>query len=263
MPALFFAKISAADLGAAPLGGFAAILYIGFFSAVAFGWLAQKLSGMAPAQGTDVIQGAGRFNTFVGVAIAEALYGAPGLQAAVLGSAILVPVVNVTMVTSLASMLGQGGGTRWRATLRELARNPLILSILLGLAFNLMGLKAVPVLHETAAVLGQGALPVMLLCVGANLRLEGIHAARAAVLWSTVGKLVVFPAAVLLAIWVLQPPLLVAEVALIYAALPVAVSAYTLARQMGGDARLMAAIITFQTLISFISLPLTLWLVGY
>ena len=40
--------------------------------------------------------------------------------------------------------------------------------------------------------------------------------------------------------------------------LPVAVSAYTLAREMGGDAPLMAGIITVQTLLSFVTIPVTL-----
>lgn len=262
MPALFFVKISSADLGAAPLAGFAGVLYTGFFAAVGFGWLVQRMAGLAPAQGTDVIQGAGRFNTFVGLAIAEALYGAPGLQAAVLGSAILVPVVNVTMVTLLAAMLGQGGGARLALTLRELARNPLILSILVGLGFNLAGLHHVPVLHETASVLGQGALPVMLLCVGANLRIKGMRAALGPVILAAIGKLAVFPLAVAGAVWLLEPPLIVAQVTMIYAALPVAVSAYTLARQMGGDAPLMATMITAQTLLAFVTIPLTLTLMA-
>lgn len=263
MPALFFAKISSADLGAAPLGGFAGILYAGFFAAVGFGWLAQHLAGYAPAQGTDVVQGVGRFNTFVGLAIAEAMFGAQGLQTAVLGSALLVPVVNVVMVTMLAMMLGTRGGSRLGGTLRELIRNPLILSILAGVAFNLMGLRHVPVLHETALVLGQGALPVMLLCVGANLRLDGLRASMGPVILAAVGKLVVFPLVVAVAIWLIGPPLIVAQVAMIYAALPVAVAAYSLARQMGADAQLMAAMITAQTIVAFVSIPLTLSLISW
>lgn len=263
MPALFFSKISGADLGAAPLGGFAGILYAGFFGATAFGWLAQRLAGLAPAQGTDVIQGSARFNTFAGLAIAEALYGAPGLQTAVLGSAILVPVVNVTMVTLLATMLGRRGGSRFGATLRELGRNPLILSILAGLAFNFAGFHHLPVLHDTVALLGQGALPIMLLAVGANLHLRGIGAKLGPVTLAAIGKLVVFPAVVIGAVLLVQPPQVVAQVAIIYAALPVAVSAYTLARQLGGDAPLMAAMISAQTLLAFFTIPATLALAAW
>jgi malonate transporter and related proteins len=266
MPALFFAKISAADLGAQPLGAFAGLLYAGFFAAVGFGLLAQRIAGLPPPQGTDVVQGASRFNTFVGLAIAEALYGAPGLQAAVVGSAILVPVVNVVMVTALALMLRRAGGNLLAGTLRDLARNPLILSIVAGLVFNALGLRHVPVLHETATVLGQAALPVMLLAVGANLKIRGMEAHWVPMILSALGKLVVFPAAVLLAAAVLSPEPLSLDIAIIYGALPVAVSAYTLAREMGGDAPLMAGIITVQTLLSFVTIPVTLvlarWLMG-
>jgi len=50
-------------------------------------------------------------------------------------------------------------------------------------------------------------------------------------------------------------------VALLFGAAPTASSAYTLARQMGGDAPLMAAIVTIQTGLSFLTLPATVYLV--
>jgi len=68
------------------------------------------------------------------------------------------------------------------------------------------------------------------------------------------------PLAVLLAALVLNPAPLTLQIALIFAALPTGVASYTLAREMRGDAPLMAAIITTQTLLSFFTLPLTLYL---
>ena len=44
----------------------------------------------------------------------------------------------------------------------------------------------------------------------------------------------------------------------IFGAVPTGSAAYTLARQMGGDAPLMATIVTIQTGLSFLTLPLTL-----
>jgi predicted permease len=49
-------------------------------------------------------------------------------------------------------------------------------------------------------------------------------------------------------------------VAIIAAAVPTAATAYTMARKMGGDAELMAQIITFQSLASIATLPLFIWL---
>lgn len=251
MPALFFAKISAADLSGG-LGDYALLLYAGFFAAILCGWLFGR--GVEATKASSLLQGSARFNTFIGLAIAEAVFGAKGLQVAVLGSALLVPVVNVTVVTLMTQQLGGGG----RSILRGLAKNPLILSIGVGVVFNFAGLNEVPVLHEMARILGNAALPIMLLCVGANLKIRGLTGSVRIIGLSLIGKFLINPAAVLLAALALGPEPLILQIALIFAALPTGVASYTLAREMRGDAPLMAAIITTQTLLSFFTLPLTL-----
>lgn len=253
MPALFFAKISAADLSG-DLGDYAFLLYAGFFAAIFCGWFLGR--GIQAPQASSLMQGSARFNTFIGLAIAEAVYGTKGLQLAVLGSALLVPVVNVTVVSLMARQLGGGG----KSILIELVKNPLILSICAGVLFNLTGLNEVAVLHEIARILGNAALPIMLLCVGANLKLRGLSGSRKIIGFSMVGKFLINPIAVVFAALVLNTDPLFIQVALIFAALPTGVASYTLAREMQGDAPLMAAIITIQTLLSFIVLPLTLLL---
>lgn len=251
MPALFFSKISAADLSGG-LGDYAALLYAGFFAAILCGWVLAR--AVAAPQGSSLLQGSARFNTFVGLAIAEALFGTQGLQVAVLGAALLVPVVNVTVVTLMTRQLGGGG----KSIMRGLAKNPLILSIGIGILFNLAGLSEVPVLHEMARILGDAALPIMLLCVGANLKLRGLTGSVRIIGLSMIGKFVINPTAVILAALVLGPNPVVIQTTLIFAALPTGAASYTLARELHGDAPLMAAIITTQTLLSFVTLPLTL-----
>lgn len=75
-------------------------------------------------------------------------------------------------------------------------------------------------------------------------------------------KLLCMPACVLLLVWLLGLDPVSRDVALLFAALPTATSAYILARQLGGDAELMAAIITGQTLLAMLTLPFWLKLVG-
>jgi len=251
MPALFFAKISAGDLSGG-LGDYGFLLYVGFFAAILCGWLLGQ--GIQAPQASSLIQGSARFNTFIGLAIAEAVYGVKGLQLAVLGSALLVPIVNVTVVTLMARQLGGGR----KSILVGLGKNPLILSICAGALFNLAGLGEVPVLHEIARILGSAALPIMLLCVGANLKLRGLSGSRKIIGFSMIGKFLINPIAVIFSALALNCDPLVVQVALIFAALPTGAASYTLAREMRGDAPLMAAIITTQTLLSFVTLPLTL-----
>lgn len=192
IPALFFSKISAADLNGG-LGDYAFLLYAGFLASVLSGWMAGR--AMPAPQASSLLQGCARFNTFVALAIAEALFGREELQVAVLGSAFLVPVVNVTVVTLMTRHLGGGG----KSILRGLVKNPLILSILAGVLFNLAGLGEVPVLHEMTRILGSAALPLMLLCVGANLKMHGLRVARRLIGLSIVGKMLINPIAVILA----------------------------------------------------------------
>ncbi len=258
MPALFFVRISEADLSDPDLIPFAATLYGGFFTAIAAGTAAAVVLRFPPAQATSILQGAGRFNTFIALAVAEALYGLPGLQLAVLGAAVLVPVVNLTVVGLFAVLLPRRDGSVILGALRSLAGNPLILSILAAGIVNRMGWAPIPVLQDTAAVLGQAALPIMLLCVGASLKLRGLKTDLGPMALAAMGKLALFPLVVLGLALALGLAPLTAQVALIYGALPTGVAAYTLARQLGGDAPLMAAMITMQTGLAFVILPL--WL---
>jgi len=75
-------------------------------------------------------------------------------------------------------------------------------------------------------------------------------------------KLVLMPAFVLGFALLLGMDAVSRDVALLFAALPTATSAYILARQLGGDAELIAALITSQTLLAMLTLPLWLHLAG-
>lgn len=260
MPALFFVRISEADLSDPDLIPFAATLYTGFAVATGFGLVSALALGRDMPVATSIIQGAGRFNTFVALAVAEALYMSPGLQLAVLGGAVLVPVVNLTVVAIFAVLSRRPGANMLWGAVRNLATNPLILAILAGAIINRGGLAPIPVLQDTLDILGQAALPIMLLCVGASLTLKGLGTELLPMALAGIGKLVVFPAVVIGAALALDLPPLTAQVALIYGALPVGVAAYTLARQLGGNAPLMAAMITVQTLLAFAIMPLWLTL---
>ncbi len=258
MPALFFVRISEADLSDPNLIPFSATLYVGFGVATLAGALAAFWLRRGAPTATSIIQGAGRFNTFVALAVAEALYGPPGLQLAVLGAAVLVPPVNLISIAIFAGLLPRPGANVVLGAVKSLVTNPLVLAILAAIFVNWMGWAPIPVVQETLSVLGQAALPIMLLCVGATLRVRGLVADLKPMSFAAVGKLAVFPVTVLAAALVIGLPPLHAQIALIYGALPAGVAAYTLARQLGGNAPLMAAMITVQTLLAFVIMPL--WL---
>ncbi|MFZ1767902.1 MAG: AEC family transporter [Caldilinea sp.] len=258
-PALLFNNTSTIKLSGDLLSSFAVVIYTGFGSAVLFALVSSRLGKLRGATASSVLQGAARHNSFIALAVAERLLGAEGLALASLVTALLIPVTNITVVTLMVTMIRGGGDQRTvlRAVLRDLVRNPLLIAVFLGIAVNLLGVTPIPVIHDMAKILGAAALPIMLLCVGANIRLRAMTSAGLPVLLSVLGKMVVFPAMLLVAAHFVDLSHTALLVLLFYGAAPTAASAYTLARQMGGDAPTMATIITVQTALSFVTLPLT------
>lgn len=202
----------------------------------------------AHASGAQV---AFRFNSYVALALAERLLGAPGVAWVALLIALCVPICNVAAVWPLARHGGHG-------LARELARNPLILSTVAGLVANLMGLRLPDAAALTLQRIGVAALPLGLMAVGAGLRFGALKDAP----WLAAALLAIRHAALpLLALWLsawLALPASQAALLLCFAALPTASSAYVLAARMGGHGAFVAGLVTLSTLLGMLTLPL--WL---
>jgi len=235
---------------------------IGSILLISFGLLALRrfLSMDGPAF-SSVVQGAIRYNTYVGFAVVIAVSGEEGLALMAVIAAFNIPVVNIVSVYVLTR---HAAHTRfsWLSTVRELARNPLILSSLAGLALSFTGTALPEALDAVLLLIGKSSLVLGLLAVGAGLDLKAVTAGARAMALGSALKLFVLPGMVWGAGKAIGLVGTTAEVALVFAALPTASSAYILARMLGGDHRLMAGLITFQTIMSFFSIPLVLMLFG-
>jgi predicted permease len=199
-----------------------------------------------------------RWNSFVFLPVVVAVFGRDGLATAAVVIGALVPVINVMSVLVLAQWgAGQGGG--WRLAGRALARNPIILSCAAGLALNMLRVPTFGV-DDALGLLGDGALPLGLLVAGA-----GLNFAAAAARPVTIGivcavKLLLMPVLMWGLCRAFGGDQLAQGVALACGSAPGAAAAYGLARQMGGDAPLMAGIVAFTTLASVVTIPLLLLL---
>jgi predicted permease len=141
-------------------------------------------------------------------------------------------------------------------------RNPLIWACAVGLAFNVLQLPLPRIWHEVADALGRSSLAIGLLVTGAGLHLEGMFRPSLAASVAVVLKLILMPViAVALALWF---GLSGSNLAIVTAcsAVPASSSAYVLARQMGGDAPLLAQIITLQTILAALTMPIAIALVA-
>lgn len=193
-------------------------------------------------------QTAFRFNSFIGLALAERLGGPQGLAWIALCIALCVPLANVAAVWPLARHGGHSYG-------RELLRNPLILSTVAGLIANLAGMTFPDAISTTLQRIGVAALPLGLMATGAGLKVGGLKAAPglAAALMAIRHGVLPMVAVSLTAVLVLPTEQRV--IVVMFAALPTASSAYVLAARMGGDGGYTAGLVTLSTLLGMVSVP--------
>ena len=255
-PALLVERLAAASLAGEDSLRLALLVTAVLAVTALFCGLCKPLLRLAAPAFTSFFQGSIRFNTYVALAITAALHGSEGIVIAAVITAVMIPQLNLYSVLAFAFTSDRTFSlTR---LLLALLRNPLILACLLGITLSLSGAGLPRPLASVLELLGRMALPLGLLAVGAGLNLRALRTAGRALLTSSLIKLMLLPLlAFALAGWVGLDSL-TTSVLIIFMAVPTATSAYVLARQMGGDADLMAAIITAQTLISMLSLPVLL-----
>jgi len=264
-PALLIDTLARANLASAPIAGVGGALLLAVIAMSALclalrPWLARGLGVDGPAF-SSVFQGATRWQTYVALSVAGNLWGDRGITLASVAMVAMIPLLNVLAVWVLAHYAAPQR-LSWPKLLLAIARNPLIWACAIGLAINLVHLPIPRPLHDFADALGRCSLALGLLLVGAGLHLEGLRRPRAAA-WLTVAlKLLLMP---LLAIgfgatYGLSGPDL--AVVACCAAVPSASNGYILARQMGGDAPLLAQILTLQTMLAVATMPLFITLAG-
>ena len=250
-PALLFASIvksplQPGDASVLVLGGMALCL-TGMVLAAGLRWW----PGVAPRLQASGAQVAFRFNSYIALALAERIGGAQGVAWIALLIAFCVPLCNAGAVWSLARHGGQD-------LLKELARNPLILSTVTGLAVKVMGVPLPGWALETVGRMGQAALPMGLLAVGAGLQMTGLTASPGLASALLAIRHAILPALALFAGGLLGLPPAQYAILVAFGALPTASSAYVLAVRMGGHGPFVAGLITVSTLLGMATIPL--WL---
>lgn len=260
LPCLFFHGMATAHLEQLPAGRLALVLLAATCGTAALVLLCRWLMRVDGPAFTSIFQGSIRFNNYIGLTMVAQLFGAAGVAYAAICNAAMVPTVNVLSVLVFAGF----GAARMSPlqALKQSVSNPLTLSCLFGLGFHESGLSLPETLAAALKTLGSASLPLGLLCVGAALRFSGLLRWLKPIATASLFKLALIPILTFFAARLFGLPPAPTTVALIYQALPTASSAYILARQLGGDAPLMAAITAAQTLAALITLPLALGLLA-
>jgi predicted permease len=258
-PALLVITLGTADLSNVPMLGLAGALLGAVITASALVFAIRPALNLSWPSFSSVFQGAVRWNGFVALAIVSNLLGPEGVTIIAFCIVTLVPTINVASILVLSGNHTDKSNPIRRISLAVVG-NPLILGCLVGLTVNPIPWVLDNPLGTALKLLGGAALPLGLLSVGAGLTFREMRDKPAVITVTLAIKLILLP--LLIALWCswLGVEGLPRQVAITAGAVPGAASAYVLARQMGGDAPLMATLITLSVLASIVTMPLIQWL---
>ena len=236
---------------------------VAILAVFAAGWVLVRVAVKQPLQKGVLLQAVFRSNfAIIGLPLATTLFGEAGARTAALLSMITIPLFNVLAVISLSVFVGDGAKKpSAREVLHNIITNPLILGVLAGVLvlalralFARLGwafrLTDIPGLYDAIDMAASAATPLALLVLGGQFELSAVRQLARPIVLGSVMRLVVVPAAALLAAYALFPGFGGAEYASFVALFgtPTAVSGAVMASEMGGDGELAGQLVVWTTL---------------
>ena len=131
-----------------------------------------------------------------------------------------------------------------------------------GLFFSIFEINGLSIIFDTTELLGSAALPLMLLTIGAKIKVRDLKLKITPILIANTFKLFILPIFVYFLAIFLGLDKTEIVVAVIFSSVPTATMSYTFAKQFGADDQLMRGILTTQVALSFISIPLLITLIS-
>ena len=263
LPVLIVYNLAKADLSNLPIERIAITIICLSMAITAIVLIVKPMLRLDGPAYTSVLQGVVRLNAYVGFAVSQALFGNDGLVIASLFVAVMMPAVNVISIIALTAFVSPDGRPSWRSVPVGIVKNPIILACVVGWLINVSGLPLPGWTMETMSIVSRAALPIALLCVGAGLILQFERARIVGLVVACVLKLAVVPVVAVVIAQYFGLTGLAFVIVILFAATPSSPASYVLARQLGGDAPLMAAIVSLETLLTALTMPVILyWVMG-
>ena len=199
---------------------------------------------------------------FVGYPVAVQVLGPPAAIALAL-CMIIENLVMMPLVLLLGDSGNNDGHSRWRVlgtVIKGLGRNPIIISIIIGIGLALTGIELPGPIFKTVDMLAMASGPVALFVIGAGLVGLRIKGMRTDMTRIVIGKLILHPLIVFSIVFVMPPMEPVLQIASVSFACSPMLSIYPIFGQRYGHEGLCAASLMMATLLSFITISTALWL---
>lgn len=255
MPVLLFLALLEADLSSAlqpkVLGYFAAAIVASFL--LAWGWALWRVPRVERGV---YVQGSFRGNNgIVGLALAGSVYGDYGLSLGAVLAGLVILLFNSLSVLILA-IYSPGGQASWRGVLLGIARNPLIIGVLVSLPFAYWKIPLPVWLLTSADYFARMTLPLALICIGGSLTLDALRSSSGLAISASLMKMIWLPALATLGAWGIGLRGAELGILFIYFGCPTAAASFVMAKAVGANAELAAAIIVLTTVASVLTINL-------
>ena len=242
LPVMCFYNVYTSELSSALRPGLMLFTALAVLGVYALSFLYAHVFVKERSKRGVVIQGLYRSNyVILGLPLAAGLTQDGDIGVAAVMGAIVVPIFNVLAVITLE--LYNGARPDWRKLLRNIATNGLIIGNVLGILVLLLKLKLPSPVEIALRDMSRVASPLMLFLLGAFFRFRGMLSHWKDLIAVCLGRLVLIPALVLGLALVLGFRDLELITLLAIFASSTAVSSFTMAQQLGGDAPLAGDIV--------------------
>ena len=262
LPTLLFLGIVQADLRTAlqpALLVYFVLATLGCFL-LAWGWAILRCP---EADRGIYTQGAFRGNNgIIGLALATSMYGDYGLSVgAVLGGVVILSYNTLSAIV-LAIYSPEAKTDAWSLT-KNILSNPLIIGVLAAIPFAAWQIPLPAWLLTSGEYFAQMSLPLALICIGGTLTLESLRESSGMAISSSLMKVLWLPLVATLGAWLWGFRDADLAILFLYFASPTAAASFVMAKAVGGNHQLAAAIIVLTTLATVVTTNLGLFVLQW
>jgi len=245
VPALIFVALMKADISADTLSSLFLSSIIAYIALTIIFWIIAKLAklDMATFWAPLIFGNTGN----LGLPLAMFAFGEVGL-----GYAVVVFAVMAVGSFSIGVWMVSGGGS-----ITKIFKEPMVWATLAGALFLIQGWETPQWVTNTLELMGQMAIPLMLITLGVALARLKVKTISRAVILSIIKLIVCVCTA-----WIIGSYFGLNDIAfavlVVQIATPVAVTSYLLAQKYGADANEVAGLVIASTVLSVVALPVLL-----
>lgn len=260
LPALIFSSVYDVSLGQIFSLKLIVGFWIGIFLIAALAFLFSRKIKDNASRSVSIVQSFHGNTGYMGLPVVAVVLGeiAGGEASMILGMTSPVQI-TLTMVI-LASM--NSASADYRQGLKRIFLNPVLISLVLGIAFSYFGLSVPSIPSGAISLISELALPIALLGAGASIELKKPTGKWTMIARTLIFKLLVMPLAGLGIFSALGVQGTSLYVGVLMMAMPSAVSTYIYSREFSGDDNLASLNISLTTLASLLTISLIIFLIS-